>query len=199
MKNKISRFLTTLLKPLVEVRPGERGKTLVMSAYFFLIIATVWILKPVRDSLFLEEMGAKSLWGVYIAEGAFMAVVAFGFSQLAKRVTQKTLYLGILSFYIGCIVLFWFLFRTPCQEERPINIEKNHFHHGCFPMETAHGFTRQIQSMNPKKELKQCRSSFKKECYESKRKFDETVKNQSSWKIPAMRPPRISTSTKGLS
>ncbi|MBN1689365.1 MAG: hypothetical protein JW893_09700 [Candidatus Omnitrophica bacterium] len=109
--NHLSRLLTNLLKPLIEIRPGERAKTLVMFVYFFLIIASVWILKPVRDSLFLEELGAKNLRYIYIAEAGFMVAIVWGFSQFARRVTQKVLYTGVLSFYIVCLLFFWILFH----------------------------------------------------------------------------------------
>jgi len=111
VKDKLAQFLTRLLKPLIEIRPGERLKTLVMFTYFLLIIATIWILKPVRDSLFLEEFGAGMLRYAYVGEGVFMAVIVFGFIQLSKNVSRKFFYAGVFGFYIVCLLLFWGLFR----------------------------------------------------------------------------------------
>jgi len=106
-----SRLFSPLLKPITGVRPEERIKTLFMFFYFFLTIALIYILKPVRNSLFLGELGARNLRYVYMGEGIFLVFVVAAYIQFAKRVSKKILYAGVLWFFIGCLVVFWFLFR----------------------------------------------------------------------------------------
>ena len=40
-------------KALFQLRDGELAPTLLMSAYFFLVITTFWMLKPIKKSTFL--------------------------------------------------------------------------------------------------------------------------------------------------
>lgn len=112
MKNVLSRTLAAFLRPLVEVRPGERMKTFLMFSYFFLTIATIYVLKPVRSSLFLEELGAQNLRYVYMGEGLFLIFVVAAYVQLARRVTKKKLYDWVLGFFASHLILFWLLFRV---------------------------------------------------------------------------------------
>jgi AAA family ATP:ADP antiporter len=42
------------IKALFELRDGELAPTLLMSAYFFLVITTFWMLKPIKKSAFLS-------------------------------------------------------------------------------------------------------------------------------------------------
>lgn len=56
------------IKALFELRDGELAPTLLMSAYFFLVITTFWMLKPIKKSAFLGfyrtrplELGLGSL------------------------------------------------------------------------------------------------------------------------------------------
>jgi hypothetical protein len=54
------------LKRIIDVREGERGPTAAMFAYIFLIIATLIIVKSVRQSLFLQKFSAADLPYVYL-------------------------------------------------------------------------------------------------------------------------------------
>ncbi len=111
VKNFFSRVLDSIVKPFFEVRPGERAKTLLMFFYFFLTIALVYILKPIRSSLFLEELGAQNLRYVYIGEGLFLFLVVAVYVQCAKRISRRVLYPSVLLFFIGNLIAFWGLFH----------------------------------------------------------------------------------------
>ncbi len=109
--NVFSDLLARCLKPIVEIHPGERLKTFLMFSYFFLIIALIYILKPVRSSLFLDEMGAQNLRYVYMGEGIFLIFFTIAYVQFAKRVSKRWFYLGILGFFLSNLCLFWLFFR----------------------------------------------------------------------------------------
>ena len=97
----LSQSLANWLRPLIEIRPEERMKTLLMFIYFLSIIALIYILKPVRSSLFLDELGAQYLRFAYMGEGLFLIVMTTLYIQFAKRVSKKIFYWGTLIFFIS--------------------------------------------------------------------------------------------------
>ncbi|MCB9799801.1 MAG: hypothetical protein H6757_03480 [Candidatus Omnitrophica bacterium] len=111
MDTGINRFFAWA-GSILDIRPGERTKTWVMFIYFFFIIATIWMLKPVRNSLFLDELGAENLRYVYMGEGVFLIGVVWLFVQFSKRVTRKQLYNGVLLLCILSLMLFRMLFKA---------------------------------------------------------------------------------------
>jgi ATP:ADP antiporter, AAA family len=110
--NFLSEKLAALLKPVADIRPEERFKTWVMFFYFFLTISLIYILKPVRNALFLGELGAKNLGYVYIGEGIFLIFVTSAYIFLSRKFPRKQFFPGILLFFASNLVLFWFLFRA---------------------------------------------------------------------------------------
>lgn len=98
------------LNPL-DIRKGEGRKALLMFLYFFITITVLYVLKPVRSSLFLEELGSQKLRYVYLGEGLFLILVTWLYVQLAKKVQRKTFFTGILMVFITNLLLFWWLFR----------------------------------------------------------------------------------------
>jgi AAA family ATP:ADP antiporter len=92
------------LRELFDIRAKEVLPTLLMSAYFFLVITSFWILKPIKKSLFLRSYKAAplALWGT-VFEGARaeqlakmlnMAVAAFAamlFVYLSSRFRRERL------------------------------------------------------------------------------------------------------------
>jgi len=95
-----------------DIRKGEERKTLLMFLYFFLTITVLYVLKPVRSSLFLEELGSERLRYVYLGEGVFLLFVTWAYVQLAKILPRKRFFIGILFVFISNLLIFWWLFRT---------------------------------------------------------------------------------------
>ncbi len=83
-----------------------------MFLYFFLVITAVYIIKPVRNALFLDALGAQNLRFVYMGEGVFLIFVVAAYVHLAKMVSRKILHAGVLLFFITNLIAFWFLFHT---------------------------------------------------------------------------------------
>ena len=111
MSGFFSRVFSRLVGPFAEVHPGERTKTFLMFCYFLLTISTIYILKPVRSSLFLSEFSADKLRYVNIGEGLFLIAVVWLYSLAARRLSHKVLYPAVLGFLIGTLLLFWFFAR----------------------------------------------------------------------------------------
>jgi len=104
MKN----FLTACLKPFFDIRPGERMKTLLMFLYFMLVIMTIYILKPLRNALFIDDFGADNMKYMNVAEGLFLVVVVWGYSWLGKRMPHRVFDVVMTLFLIFNLGFFWF-------------------------------------------------------------------------------------------
>jgi len=105
-----SHFWNTL-NPF-DIRKGEGRKTLLMFLYFFFTIAVLYVLKPVRSSLFLEELGSHNLRYVYLGEGLFLLFVTWAYVQLAKILPKKIFFIGVLMVFISNLLLFWWFLRV---------------------------------------------------------------------------------------
>lgn len=100
------------IKPIADIRSGERLKTFLMFCYFFLIIALNWMLKPVQKSLYIAAFGAEKLKFANMGEGVFLVLVVAAYVYVAKRTSRKMFYYGVLCFFIASFVVFWALFRV---------------------------------------------------------------------------------------
>ena len=92
---------------LVDVRPGERRRVAAMFTLLGLIIATSYILKPVRSSLFLSQFGSERLPYVYILVALVLAIVAFAFARWSRRANLPRLFIGAAYFFAANLVFFW--------------------------------------------------------------------------------------------
>lgn len=111
MRKQAVSFFSTLVNPFAEIHSGERMKTCLMFLYFFLTISTLYILKPVRSSLFLSEFSAEKLRFINIGEGLFLILIVWLYALLAKRLTHKVLYPLVLGFLIVTMILFWYFIK----------------------------------------------------------------------------------------
>lgn len=104
--------MKSFFKSLFDIRPQERVKTAVMSAYFALTIGLIYILKPIRSSIFLDKLGAENLRYVYMGEGAALVAVVAAYIWLSKRLPRRAFFLTTLLFFASNLVLFRWFFLT---------------------------------------------------------------------------------------
>src|SRR3989338_9437824 len=105
-------WITRVIQPIVPIKREEWTKSILMFFYFFFTISTLYILKPIRNSIFLEEHGASSLRYAYMAEVLFLTVIAYAYAQLAKYVHRKRFLISItIAFFLANSLLFLFLFN----------------------------------------------------------------------------------------
>lgn len=107
------RFFEFLLKPFFDIRPGERMKTALMFLYFLLVIMTIYILKPIRNALFIDDFGADKIKYMNVAEGLFLILVVFVYSWIAKKLPHRLFDFMINLFLIFNLAFFWFFSRQP--------------------------------------------------------------------------------------
>ena len=103
-------MLTDRAGRLLAIRPGEGRAALWSFAYFFCVLASYYVLRPVR-----EEMGVAT--GVerlpWLFTGTFAAMVAAVplFGWLAARFPRRTLLPVVYAFFIACILGLFALLR----------------------------------------------------------------------------------------
>jgi len=89
------------------IRPGERALTGALAAYFFLIVAALYLMKPARNSLFLDNLGADRLPFVYIAT----AIVTWGAVAAYVRLAPRANLMAIIQITLAVTLLslagFW--------------------------------------------------------------------------------------------
>ena len=86
-----------------------------MFSLLALIIATSYILKPVRSSLFLNQFGARQLPYVYLLVALVLGLVASVFARLVGGMSLRRLFAKASLFFALSLVLFWFLIGSEWQ------------------------------------------------------------------------------------
>lgn len=95
------------LSRIVDVRPGEGPRVLRMFALLGLIIATNYVLKPVRSALFLSQFGSSLLPYVYILVAVVLGFVAAAFARFGPRADLPRFIVGLSCFFSFNLLLFW--------------------------------------------------------------------------------------------
>ncbi len=114
------------LRLLADLRPGEGPIALLMCSYFFLVITSFWILKPLKKTLLLglysdrsfllfgQELGGPEAEQVAkVVNMAVAAVAAAVFSMLAARYRRQQLTYISTFFFIGAYGLFAVVLGDP--------------------------------------------------------------------------------------
>lgn len=109
-----------------DIRKKEWPDVLMMSFYFFLVIAVFWVLKPMKRGILvnLYQQAPLMLWGVefagaeveQLAKVANMAVVylfVVVFTLLSRKLPRQRLNLLLCSFFSGLFLLFSFFVGDP--------------------------------------------------------------------------------------
>ncbi len=105
MIRAIRRELATIL----DIRPQERIRVLLLSLYFFLVITSYYVIKPVRNSLFIQRVGADNLPYVYILTALFVGLLITVYSHWADRITRRALVQGTFAFLASNLLIFWWV------------------------------------------------------------------------------------------
>ncbi|MBF0430960.1 MAG: MFS transporter [Fibrobacteria bacterium] len=109
------------IKAVLDIRKGERAFSFLMCGYFFLVITTFWILKPLKKAAFVgfyKDSGFDFMGVVFSAANAelfakvanmFVAMAAVAiFSSLSKRFVRQQLTTIFSGFFIVCFFLLSF-------------------------------------------------------------------------------------------
>ncbi len=105
-KSALEKFLGIF----TEVRAGEGVTALLLTLNIFLLLASYYVIKPVREGLILAmESGAeyKSYMSGAIAVALLVAVPAY--ANFAKKLPRNRLVVGVTLFFLSHLVLFYLL------------------------------------------------------------------------------------------
>ncbi|MEZ5066062.1 MAG: MFS transporter [bacterium] len=107
-RSPLERFLTAF----ADVRGGEGGTVLLLTANVFLLLTTYYLVKPVREALILAGGGAE-LKSYTSAGQAFLLLFAVpAYASLASRVNRRRLIDVVTVFFAICLVAFWALAKA---------------------------------------------------------------------------------------
>lgn len=101
--------LERFLKRFGDVRGREARTALALSAFLFLITFTFSIIKPVKESFLI---GTRPSWWSYadLATALLIGFVVALNARLLDRLPRRTYLTASLLFFIGSLLLFWFVF-----------------------------------------------------------------------------------------
>ena len=75
-----------LLRKLFDVNRGEEQKALLMFSYIFFIIASLLILKSIRDSLLLIKLGIESLPYAFLLTALSAIFIMSIYTKIIKKI-----------------------------------------------------------------------------------------------------------------
>lgn len=110
MSSRISALAHSLLCKLVDVRAGEVGALFGSFAYFFCLLCSYYILRPVREEMGIAG-GVKNL--PWLFTGTFVAMLAAAplYAAVVARWPRRRFIPVVYRFFALNIVVFWALLR----------------------------------------------------------------------------------------
>ncbi|MFW5970064.1 MAG: NTP/NDP exchange transporter, partial [Halofilum sp. (in: g-proteobacteria)] len=102
------------LSRAVNVRRSELPGLLSAAAYFFCLLCSYYILRPVRDEMGVRG-GVENMQWLFTATFFAMLLAVPIFAALATRFRRTRLIPAVYGIFIGCIALFWLWLRSDVQ------------------------------------------------------------------------------------
>jgi AAA family ATP:ADP antiporter len=101
--------LERILRGFGDIRGREARAALSLSAYFFLITFTFYIIKPVKESFLI---GTAPTWWPFaeLATALLIGFVVALNARLLNRLPRRTYLTASLLFFIASLLAFWFVF-----------------------------------------------------------------------------------------
>lgn len=104
-----------LLAKTIDIRRGERRRTLIMFSYLFLLLSSYYMLKSMTRSFFLVHQGATQLPIVYMLVAFVVGVVAAIYAKYSAKIRLNRLINYSTGFLIANLILFWRLLSIDLQ------------------------------------------------------------------------------------
>ena len=97
---------------LLDVRPEEWSRFLPMALAYGLVMASMYLLKPARNGLFLDRFGVEQLPYVLVLVALIGGLAAVLFARFTRTLPLDRMILGTFVLLIGCLGAFWLLLRA---------------------------------------------------------------------------------------
>ena len=101
----------SILSRIVAFKPGEAGIAFFFFLSFFLITAPYYIIKPIRNSSYLDQLGDERLPLAYFLTAVLMGFIVNFHSRWGARLRRISLVVSTFLFFFSNICLFWWLFQ----------------------------------------------------------------------------------------
>ncbi len=94
------------------LRRGERTKAALLSGWFFLAVATLWLLKSLRITELLVHLGASETPYVRLAGALFVGVAVLVYSMAASRLSRVAMVRATSAVFAALLVGCWVALRV---------------------------------------------------------------------------------------
>jgi ATP:ADP antiporter, AAA family len=106
-------MLASLMRKVLRARPGEERAVGLAFAYFFVLMCSYYLLRPLRDAMAIEA-GLKNLPWLYVGTLSAMLVLSPAFGALAARVRKQLLLPVTYAFFASNLLAFYIVLKlTP--------------------------------------------------------------------------------------
>ena len=116
----------TLLQRLVQVQPGELRALVWSFLYFFSLLCSYYVLRPVRDEMGIQG-GVENLQWVFTGTFLVMLAAVPLYGWAVARLPRRRLLPAVYLFFIVNLLVFYLLMRTGVA---PAAIARAFFHLG---------------------------------------------------------------------
>jgi AAA family ATP:ADP antiporter len=94
-------------QPRRKLSREERAKTVILGSWFFLTIATLWLLKPIRQAALLAHLGSEEIPSVRLGAVVVVALVVAVYSRLVDRLSRLQVARGASVVFALVLLGFW--------------------------------------------------------------------------------------------
>jgi ATP:ADP antiporter, AAA family len=102
-----------LVRTLLRARPGEERAVALAFAYFFVLMCSYYLLRPLRDALAIDT-GLENLPRLYLGTFTAMLILTPFYGALVARVRKQLLLPTTYAFFASNLLAFYLLFKlTP--------------------------------------------------------------------------------------
>jgi AAA family ATP:ADP antiporter len=90
--------------------PEERGVARWAAAYFFMLLAGYYVLRPLRDQMGIAG-GVKTLPWMFMATFLSLLIMQPVYGALVKKLPRRLFITIVYQFFVANLALFWLLLR----------------------------------------------------------------------------------------
>jgi AAA family ATP:ADP antiporter len=106
--------METLIKKLVNVKSGEIKALLWSFAYFFFLLASYYILRPIRDEMGVAG-GTRNITWLFGATALVLLAAAPLLAALVAKLPRQRFIPIVYLFFVANILIFWVLLKAEWQ------------------------------------------------------------------------------------